>query len=88
MIVRIPGQFPGQTFRAVLLEQPNPFLPAFTQVVLELRVTEFVPLQIEPPGGLGCEVVEASPEEWAALRVAGYNLPQADGDPSHPRKEG
>jgi hypothetical protein len=79
VIVRIPGQFPGKTFPAVLREQPNPFLPSLTQWVLEVRIDEFLPLQIEPPGGLGCEIVEATAEEHAALAAAGYELPRQFG---------
>jgi hypothetical protein len=46
-----------------------------TEVVLDLDAG--APLQVDPPDGLGCEVVEATAAEWAALEKAGYVLAKA-----------
>jgi hypothetical protein len=77
VIVRLPMLYPDRTFPAVLIEQPNPYLPAFPQVVLEVRISEYAPFQIEAPGGSACEVIEATPQEWMELELAGYTLYRA-----------
>jgi hypothetical protein len=45
------------------------------RVVLELDAG--APVQLEPPSALGTVVVEATPQEWACLEEAGYDLPPA-----------
>ena len=42
-------------------------------VVLALATNP--PIQLEPPTASGAEMVDASPEEWRALRQHGFNLP-------------
>jgi len=46
-------------------------LPMMGRDVLEINV-DGAPVQIEPPTTV--EVVEATPQEWASLREAGYDL--------------
>jgi hypothetical protein len=46
-------------------------LPALGRQVLEIDA-DGAPVQFAPP--FSVEVVEATPEEWASLREAGYDL--------------
>lgn len=66
---------PGQVFSASLVEAPSQFSRSETHTVLELDGG--APLQLQPPGAAGTEVVEATPTEWAQLRAAGFELPLA-----------
>jgi hypothetical protein len=71
MKVRCP-LLPGEVFEAVLVEAPSFVSRTETRTVLELVAG--APVQLEPPDASGTEVVEASPEEWASLRAAGFEL--------------
>lgn len=62
-------------FTATLVERPSMMSRTRDDVVLEIDAG--VPMQVDPPSGLGTEVVEASPEEWARLDEAGYTLAKA-----------
>jgi hypothetical protein len=75
MKVRCNLLLPGQTLPARLVLAPSMVSRNATRIVLEIDAG--APVQLEPPTALGTEVVEASPEEWAQLRAAGFDLPQA-----------
>ncbi len=65
---------PGEVVEAHIVSAPSMF-SRDTRPILELDAG--VKVQIEPPG-TGCELVEATPEERAALRDAGYELKDAE----------
>jgi tetratricopeptide (TPR) repeat protein len=75
MKVRCQRLFPGRILLAHLVERESLLGLGVTEWVLEFQAG--APVQVEPPSASGCEVVEATPEEWAALRAAGFDLPQA-----------
>ena len=76
MKVRCNLLLPGRTLPARLVESPSMVSRTATRTVLEIDA-DGAPVQLEPPTALGTEVVEASPEEWARLRDAGFDLPRA-----------
>jgi hypothetical protein len=70
MRVRVDELFPGEVFPARLAEPVNPLLQMLGRLVLALDVRG-VEVQVEPPG-TGVELVEATAEERASLRAAGF----------------
>jgi hypothetical protein len=63
----------GRVFAARLAEDEvrQRVLPSLGRQVLEIDA-DGAPVQLTPP--FAVEVVEATPEEWASLREAGYEL--------------
>jgi hypothetical protein len=63
----------GRVFHARLAvdEVYRRVLPMMDRQVLEIDI-DGAPVQLAPP--FSVEVVEATPEEWASLREAGYEL--------------
>jgi hypothetical protein len=61
-------------FTATLVETPSMMSRGATEIVLEIAAG--APVQVGPPDGLGAVVVEATDDEWARLRAAGYELPR------------
>jgi hypothetical protein len=49
----------------------NAMLPSMSRRVVEINA-DGAPIQLSPP--LAIEVVDATPEEWAELQAAGYEL--------------
>jgi hypothetical protein len=45
-----------------------------TDVVLEVNASD-APVQVEPPTGAGCEIVQATDAEMAELQAYGFTLP-------------
>jgi tetratricopeptide (TPR) repeat protein len=74
MKVRYKQLDPRRIYTASFVEAPSFFSRTETRTVLEVNAG--APMQFEPPGAPGLEVVEATAEEWARLREAGYDLPQ------------
>jgi len=66
--------FPGEVLQAKLVQAPS---QATRGTEARLELVGPAPMQLDPPSAMGTEVVEATAEEWAALRAAGYQLPQA-----------
>jgi hypothetical protein len=77
MKVRWEQMFPGQTFEAFLSSTPSQISRDEEQVVLEIAAP--APLLLEPGNLRGVEIVEATPEEIAALKAAGFDFPGAPG---------
>jgi hypothetical protein len=75
MKVRCERLLPGQVVPARMAKAPSLLSRSEERDVLELDAG--APVQLDPPTALGTVVVEATPQEWAALRAAGYDLPQA-----------
>jgi hypothetical protein len=65
--------YSGRAFPARLAEDEvrKRVLPSLGRVVLEIDA-DGAPVQLQPP--FAVEVVEASAEEWASLREAGYEV--------------
>jgi hypothetical protein len=62
--------YPGRVFHARLAVRAANFrIPGLQALEID---HDGAPVQVEPP--FAVEVVEATPEEWAALREAGYKL--------------
>ena len=62
--------YPGRVFHARLAERVANFgIPSLQALEID---HDGAPVQVEPP--FAVEFVEATPEEWAALREAGYVL--------------
>lgn len=81
MKVRSNALFPDEIVDAVLVGSPDQTSRTETKMRLELQ-RGATPVQLPPPDAFGTIVVDASPEEWASLRAAGYQLQQA---PMHAR---
>ncbi|MGE0397014.1 MAG: hypothetical protein AB7T06_09870 [Kofleriaceae bacterium] len=81
MKVRSNAFFPDEIVDAVLVGSPDQTSRTETKMRLELR-RGATPVQLPPPDAFGTIVVNATPEEWASLRAAGYLLQQA---PMHAR---
>jgi hypothetical protein len=67
---------PDQILAARLTSQPSRVDRSGVEEVLAVRVND-VEVRLMPPTASGSEVVFATPEDWVALRAAGYELPQA-----------
>jgi hypothetical protein len=67
------GLYSGRVFPARLAEDEvrKRVLPSLGRQVLEIDA-DGAPVQLTPPSAV--EVVEATAEEWASLREAGYEL--------------
>ncbi len=76
MKVRCQTFFPGQIVEATLVGDLDQVSRDGALLRLEVRSGE-TPVQLPPPNALGTEIVEATPQEWAALADAGYELKQA-----------
>ena len=66
-------------FDARLVERPSSVARGEHEVVLEIDAG--APIQVSPPDGSGCVVVEASDAEWDALRTAGFELARDEPTP-------
>ena len=65
-----------QVYPAELRDIPSMISRAATDVVLVVYAG--VDVELSPPGPDGCELIEASAQELASLKDAGFDLPWAE----------